>query len=86
MIAGRGGWRLRLRAACESGDGGERAKGQLSGTYEADSQIIDFAKTRSDAVVEKQDGEEALEAWKKERLADKSESHRGLGASCQPES
>lgn len=36
-------------------------------------QIIAFARTQSDVVHKRQDGEEGLEEWKKVRLADKSE-------------
>jgi hypothetical protein len=36
-------------------------------------QIVQFAKKRADVMVEREDGTEALEEWKKVRLADKSE-------------
>lgn len=40
-------------------------------------QIISFARTRSDAVVRRADGEEGLEKWKAERLENKSTSGTG---------
>lgn len=39
---------------------------------------IQFAKTRSDATVQKDDGDEELEKWKQVRLAEKGELHTAL--------
>ena len=43
---------------------------------------VAFAKTRSDATVEREDGEEALEQHKRHRLAEKGETRHMLAWRC----
>lgn len=61
----------------DSIDGAQNAIDELQGFELSGKQMnLDFAKTRSDATVEKEEGAEGIEAHKRHRLADKGRSKR----------